>query len=116
MQNVRRHVGGLIVGATVAAGAVFAWQETASADAPDAGPLHGMQRMAELDRRVQPQTSCGAEEGGVTEGEDAAVGRLDPVAASGSRGLESDGRRVEAHGLGRPVEGRVAVGRHPTVC
>lgn len=48
MRNVRRQVGGLIVGATLAAGAVFAWQATAAADAPDAGPGHGMQRMAEL--------------------------------------------------------------------
>lgn len=48
MGNVRRRVGGLIVGATFAAGGVFAWQAAAAADAPDAGPGHGMQRMAEL--------------------------------------------------------------------
>ena len=48
MRNVRRRVGGLIVGATLAAGAVLAWQATAAADAPDAGPGHGMQRMADL--------------------------------------------------------------------
>ena len=48
MRNVRRQVGGLIVGATLAAGAVFGWQATAAADAPDAGPGPGMQRMAEL--------------------------------------------------------------------
>ena len=48
MRNARRRAGGLIVGVTLAAGAVVAWQATAAADAPDAGPGHGMQRMAEL--------------------------------------------------------------------
>lgn len=48
MRNSRRRAGGLTGGVTLAAGALLAWQATAAADAPDAGPGHGMQRMAEL--------------------------------------------------------------------
>lgn len=48
MRIARRRAGGLIVGLTLAAGTVVAWQTTAAADAPDAGPGHGMHRMAEL--------------------------------------------------------------------
>lgn len=47
MRIDRRRIRGFIAGATLAAGAVVAWQATAAA-ADDGGSGHGMERMAEL--------------------------------------------------------------------
>ena len=56
-----------------------------------------------------------AEERGVAEGEDAAVGGDEPVAVAGGRGGHADDRLVQLHVAGRAVEPRVAEGEDPAV-
>src|SRR5207244_576489 len=63
----------------------------------------------------------GPEELGITEGEDASVGRNEVVASARRRGRHANDRPVERDGAGRTLEGRItegedaAVGRHHPV-
>ena len=56
-----------------------------------------------------------AVEGGVTEGEDAAVGGDEPVALAVGRGRHADDRLVEGDGTGRAVEGGVTKGEDAAI-
>src|SRR5581483_4184041 len=67
------------------------------------------------DGGLQGLTAGGAEEGGVSEGEDAAVGGREPVAPAGRRRGHAHDRLVQGDGARRAVEAGVAEGEDAAV-
>src|SRR5581483_4894656 len=67
------------------------------------------------DRLVERLAAHRAVEGGVAEGEDAAVGRHHPVAAPVRRGGHADDRLVEPDGARRAEEAGLPEGEDPAV-